>query len=115
MYRINYFFALLAILFTAVTTYALWVYSGNSFKPLYVSVAATSTLTYLFFTMAFAHQNEKKTINVRTLSVFFFIINIFQLLYFSGADRGESAFVISASLIILSYIAFIYAITRAKT
>ena len=115
MYRINYFFALLAILFTTVITYALWVYSGNSFKPLYVSVAATNTLTYLFFTMAFAHQNEKKTINVRTLSVFFFFINVVHLLYFSGTERGESAFIISASLIILPYIAFIYGITRAKT
>jgi len=115
MYRINYFFALLAILFTAVITYALWVYSGNSFKPLYVSVAATSTLTYLFFTMAFAHQNEKKTINIGTLSVFFFIINVVHLLYFSGAERGESAFIISCSLIIVPYIAFVYGISKSKT
>lgn len=115
MFRINYFSAILAILFTTAIIYAAWVYSGNGFKSLYLFVATTTTLIYLFFIMALAHQNEKKSINVRVLSVLFFLINGAHLLYFTGSDRSESAFIISATLIILSYIIFLHGITKSKT
>jgi hypothetical protein len=112
--KTNSFFLLVSLLLTAIFAYAYNVYCQNNFKTLFIVASSLGTLVYFIFLLAINYNNSRTSINIKTLSSLFLLINISLLFYFSTENSSESAFVILYSIILLLYGSFVYAILKLK-
>jgi hypothetical protein len=113
--KINSFFLLVSLLLTAIFAYACNVYCQNNFKTLFIVASSLGTLLYFIFLLAINYNNSRTSINIKTLSSLFLLINISLLFYFSAENSDVSAFVILYSIILLLYASLVYAIYKIKT
>ena len=90
------------------------IYCQNNFKLLFTILAGSGSFIYLLFLLAISFKNTRTSINIKTLSILFMGNNIGVLIYFSGANRTESLFVIVYSIFILLYSSMAYSIVRSK-
>jgi hypothetical protein len=110
--KINSFFLLVSLLLTAIFAYACNVHCQNNFKTLFIVASSLGTLVYFIFLLAINYNNSRTSINIKTLSSFFLLINISLLFYFSTKNSAESAFVLLYSIILLLYSSLVYAIYK---
>lgn len=112
--KLKPFFLLIALLFTALASYACMVYCQNNFKILFVSFGSFGSLVYFLFLMAIQFDNIRTSINIKTLTAFFLAINAGLLLYFAGVNSAASAFIIVYALQLLFYSILVYSIAKVK-
>ena len=112
--KLKPFFLLISLLLTAIFAYACNVYCQNNFKTLFIVGSSLGTLVYFIFLIAINYNNSRTSINIKTLSSLFLLINISLLFYFSTENSAESAFIILYSIILLLYTSLVYAICKIK-
>lgn len=110
--KINPFYFLIALLLSALVAYATHIYGYNNFKLLYTIFGTLGTLVYFTFFIAAQFNNVRTTINVKTGTSVFLLLNFFILFYFAGINRTESAFIIGYSLILVVYVSIVYFISK---
>jgi hypothetical protein len=110
--KINPFYFIIALLFSAIVAYSIQIYCQNNFKLLYTIFGTIGTLVYFTFFIAAQFNNVRTTINVKTGTSVFLLLNFLMLFYFAGVNRTESAFIIGYSLILLAYASIVYFIAK---
>ena len=110
--KINPFLFIISLLLTALVAYGTQIYGQNNFKLLYTIFGTLGTFVYFIFFISARFNDVRTTINVKTSTSVFLLLNFFMLFYFAGINRTESAFVIIYSLILLVYASIIYFISK---
>jgi len=110
--KINPFYFIIALLLSALVAYSIQIYCQNNFKLLYSIFGTLGTLVYFIFFIAVQFNNVRTSINVKTATSVFLLLNLILLFYFAGINRTESAFVIIYSLVLLVYASIVYFISK---
>lgn len=110
--KINPFLFIISLLLSALVAYSMQIYGHNNFNLLYTIFGTLGTLVYFTFFIAAQFSDVRTTINVKTSTSVFLLLNFIMLFYFAGINRTESAFVISYSLILLVYASIVYFISK---
>jgi 4-amino-4-deoxy-L-arabinose transferase-like glycosyltransferase len=110
--KINPFYFVISLLLSALVAYGTQIYGHNNFKLLYTIFGTLGTLVYFTFFIAAQFNNVRTTINVKTGTSLFLLLNFLMLFYFAGINRTESAFIIGYSLIIVAYASIVYFIAK---
>jgi hypothetical protein len=112
--KLNPFYSFVILLLTAILAYAISVYSQNNFKLLFIIVGSSVILVNLLLLFAIRFNSIRTSINIKTLSSLFLIINLALLFYFSSENKTESSFIIVFALIFMLYISIVYSISKVK-
>jgi len=113
--KLNLFFLFIALLFTALVSYACMVYCQNNFKTLFASFGSFGSLVYFLFLIAIQFDNIPTSINIKAFTTLFLAINAGLLIFFARVDSSASAFIIVYALQLLFYSSLLYSITKVKT
>ena len=112
--KLKPFFLLVILILVALVSYTSMIYCQNSFKLFYTILGSAASFFYLLFLLAINFENTRTSINIKTVSSLFMVINIALLIYFAGANRTESSFIIVYSLLLLLYSIIVYSIAKVK-
>jgi 4-amino-4-deoxy-L-arabinose transferase-like glycosyltransferase len=110
--KINPFYFYISLSLSALVGYAIQTYGHNNFKLLYTIFGTLGTLVYFTFFIAAQFNNVRTTINVKTVTSVFLLLNFLMLFYFAGINRTESAFIIGYSLILVAYASIVYFVAK---
>ncbi len=112
--KINPFYSFVILLLTAIIAYSTSVYCQNNFLLLYTIVGSSVIMVNLLFLFAISFNNIRTSINIKTLSSLFLIINLALLFYFSSENKTKSSFIIVFALMFLIHISIVFSISKVK-
>lgn len=108
------FFAFIALMLSAIITFACYSYCSNDFKSIYVTVAGIISFLHLFFLLSVQCYDVRKSINIKTATFFLLLLNILLLFVFSDS-RNLSLFLILNATVLTVLISLVYGILNTKT
>lgn len=112
--KINPVFFILSLLVTLVFSYASFVFCHNNFKLLYTILGSIGILMQLTVIVSANYNNPRLSINLKTFSSIFFIINLIILMLFINKSSQMEVFIITYILYMTIYIGVAYSIYKTK-
>jgi len=110
--KIKFIPLLIVAALSALTAFSFYKYASNGFKQIFTAGALISFALILFFMLAAKFNNQKTTINIKTISALATITNLLLLFLFSGIESTQASFVISLSFLMVIYLGVVYSIIQ---
>lgn len=112
--KINFVTSLIAILISALISYALFSYSSNENKLLISFGSFLFIGTTLTLSIGVSVSSGRKTANIRAASFVFFIIAALSNILFGNIHTGIPAYIITNGILLLIFLLITYSINKAK-
>jgi hypothetical protein len=103
-------FSIMAVL----VGYTFFTFTSNNFKLLYAIFGGLATWVYFLFLFVLKNEDERKTINYKSLSTVFLLIHFIVMLIFLSPDRKLETFVIIILFKLLSYFGIVYRLLQKQ-
>ena len=110
--KIKFVPTLIVAALSALIAFSFYEYSSNGFKQLFTAGAFISFAVIFFSMLAARYNNQRTTINIKTISTLATIVNFLLFFLFSGSGSTQSAFFISLTFLMVIYLGIVYAISQ---